>query len=68
MINVFETVEEVKKMEEWKKDHLLSCSIKYFGAVGGRFTYSFTPTSLGMICNISCACGEVFDATDYDEW
>ena len=35
------------------------------GAIGGRFTYSFTPTSLFTIVTCHCACGEKVDATSY---
>lgn len=41
----------------------------YEGSIGGRFTYSFTPTSLGTVTkvrdNIS---GEELDVTDYGAW
>lgn len=38
------------------------------GAIGGRLTYMFTPTSLGMITKVKCACGKVFNLTDVSEW
>ncbi len=37
-------------------------------AIGGRFTYSFCPTSLGDIITVKCFCGEEIDITDYGSW
>jgi len=37
-------------------------------AIGGRFTYSFTPTSLGEIAAIRCACGKKKTLTDFSDW
>lgn len=33
------------------------------GAIGGRITYSFTPTSIGTIVTVTCACGHEMDCT-----
>ena len=44
------------------------CKKKYMGAIGGGFTYSFIPTSLGCVVTFKCVCGEVLDLTDYDSW
>lgn len=35
------------------------------GAIGGRFTYCFTPTTLFIKVSCKCACGAECDATDY---
>lgn len=44
----------------------------YHGASGGSVTYSFTPTSIGMICTVTYLENTEFqrsmDVTDYDEW
>lgn len=37
-------------------------------AIGGRFTYSFTHTSLGLITSIACACRKKKTLTDFSEW
>jgi|SRR5581483_455793 len=42
--------------------------IRYSGAIGGAYTWEFTPTSLGIAVNLRCSCGEKFDVTDYDLW
>lgn len=36
------------------------------GAIGGQFTYLFTPTSLGTVKKVKCTCGEEYDCTDYN--
>lgn len=39
------------------------------GAIGGRYTYSFTFTSLGRITTVTDNCTkEVLDLTPYDSW
>jgi hypothetical protein len=65
-----------EKINIWDKHHKNTC--KYFddgseicnpvGAIGGRLTYSFTPTGLGLITSVECACGEKLNLTDFDMW
>jgi hypothetical protein len=38
------------------------------GAAGGAITYTFTPTMIGLVIKVQCACGAEEDVTDYDEW
>ena len=41
----------------------------YGGAIGGGVTYSFTPTSLGVVVKVKEAhTGKELDLTDYDSW
>lgn len=35
-------------------------------AIGGAFTYMFTPTSLGIIVKVKYYNGDEIDLTDYD--
>lgn len=57
-------------LQVWKSNHLVDPACPHSkgstGAIGGQFTYSFTPTHLGTICKATCNCGAEFDATDYD--
>lgn len=54
--------EQKKAAREWTKEHLDICEVgTYIGAIGGRFSYIFTPTSLGVICTVRCVCGDQFD-------
>jgi hypothetical protein len=41
---------------------------RYAGAIGGAYTYEFTPTSIGDSVWVRCSCGEKHDCTDYDCW
>jgi hypothetical protein len=41
----------------------------YGGAVGGNLTYSFTPTSLGVVATVTdVLTGNTIDLTDYLDW
>lgn len=59
--------EEEKKIAEWQKKHLKKkhwdkehdCP-KSAGAIGGRFSYHFIPTSIGVIGEVKCSCGKKF--------
>lgn len=61
---------EVQKIDEWLKEHDKACphaSGRRQGAIGGRLTYSFTPTSLGTFSSVLCACGAREMITDLSE-
>ena len=59
---------EVKQYREWRTEHLKECPVEEVGAIGGRFTFSFTPIGLGTIVVIKCVCGKELDLTDYENW
>jgi hypothetical protein len=59
--------EEKERINAWVKKHEKE---KHFysendfprgGAIGGSYTYYFTPTSIGVFGTIKCSCGEKFD-------
>ena len=56
------TVEENKKIQKWMKRHINEKhgGNGYAGAIGGKFSYKFIPTSIGDIGEIHCDCGESF--------
>lgn len=58
---------EVKKFKEWAKEHEKVCK-PLQTAIGGRFTFKFTPTSLADVVKAECACGAEIDLSDYDSW
>lgn len=66
--------EEFEKAKSWKKAHDLEKHIepgqthRYSGAIGGAYTWCFTPTSVGDVCTVQCSCGESLDFTDYESW
>lgn len=41
---------------------------KKTGAIGGKTSYRFTPTSIGVAVTVLCACGKEENVTDYDSW
>jgi hypothetical protein len=62
-------IENEDKLEEWISTH--RCQFTKpgsTGAIGGRLTYMFTPTGLGCISIVRCACGGEIDCTNYDKW
>lgn len=58
--------EQLKNFNNWNKERKEVCKLTYTGAIGGRLTYSFTPTGLGTVVKVKCACGEEIDLTDYN--
>lgn len=64
--------EEQKSIREWmdKHDeevhhaHTLGDKLKLGGCCGGRYTYEFTPTSIGTIGTVKCSCGAKFTFQD----
>lgn len=58
---------EIEAAEAWIKKHSEEHDM-YCGAIGGRWTYKITPTSLGTILVVQCACGAEEDVTDYGNW
>jgi hypothetical protein len=62
-------IQDTEKAVKWLNEHQCKfCDPENIGAIGGRLTYAFTPTGLGIICKIICACGEEIDCTDYEGW
>lgn len=53
---------EMSAVESWIEKHIEEKhgGNTYAGAIGGRFSYVFVPTSLGVIGTIRCGCGEEF--------
>ena len=56
---------EWERIRRWQKLH--KCKYRkpdgsqYYGCIGGGYEYRFTPTSIGMLAEIRCACGEKLD-------
>lgn len=59
---------EQKAALKWMKVHKKMCKQKDVGAIGGRYSFEFTPTSIGMAIAVKCTCGEKENVTDYDCW
>lgn len=62
------TEDEQKAIQRWKDKHdiedhglnTLDKKLRSGGAIGGRYTYEFIPTSIGTIGVIKCSCGKEF--------
>ena len=57
------TEEEVQVIEKWQKKHEQEAhnGSSYAGAIGGRYSYHFVPTSIGTSGTIRCSCGAEFE-------
>ena len=67
------TDEQNKKLSDWIQGQNNKVVEKemgaYYGCSGGAYTYSFTPTTLGMIVKVrNNFTKEEVDLTDYKEW
>jgi hypothetical protein len=60
------TEDQQEEAKKWINGH--GCPIDYEGAIGGKITYNFTPTGIGVIERVTCSCGSVLDLTEYDKW
>lgn len=69
MMFMLNEVEE-RTFQEWKEKHDVMCPYvigkKSIGSIGGRLTYRFTPTGLGTLVSVKCACGRHKDLTDME--
>lgn len=50
-------------MKHIKEKHFCT---QYGGAIGGSYSYTFTPTSLGTVGEIKCTCGDKFCFRELD--
>jgi hypothetical protein len=59
------TQDQIEIYNLWRKELPAADS----GAIGGRTTFSFTPTGLGVITRIKDnITGKELDLTEYEEW
>jgi hypothetical protein len=60
---------EREKASAWIAEQRALPDTEETSAIGGRFTYCFTPTGVGVdFTVIDNTTKEVFDATDYKSW
>lgn len=54
--------EEDVAIKNWEEEHVTNAhnGRTYAGAIGGRLSYHFTPTSIGTIGVVKCGCGAEF--------
>lgn len=54
---------KIDRFNQWTSKH----SYSYTGAIGGRYTFEFTPTGLALIIRvIDNATKEILDLTDWE--
>ena len=59
--------ESWEKIKKWMEQHEIEHPPART-AIGGRYRYSFCPTTIGTVITVECSCKTSFDATDYDSW
>lgn len=61
----FMSSEELEIYMDWRERQKCIDS----GAIGGEETFHFTPTSIGLVIEVTNNCtGETIDVTDYKSW
>ena len=51
---------EIKQVDDWIKKHNEECTCKDQTTIGGKYTFNFTPTGIGLFISVKCACGISF--------
>ena len=62
------SIDDINELKNWLEDHKEACHVYGKTAIGGALTYSFTPTGLGTVTTIKCACGEKLDLSNVEDW
>ena len=62
------TEKQHKKYQKWRRDKVKKDGELYVGAVGGAYTFCFTPTGIGEIVEVTASDGDKLDLTDFDTW
>jgi len=60
------TAEEAVAIAKWQQKHERKCGMSTI-AIGGRYTYYFTPTGVGVLAGVKCVCGKKKCFTDCDK-
>lgn len=62
------TAEQMEKFDTWRIKKNERDGQVNVGAIGGAYTFCFTPTGLGMIEEVRCSDGTKINLTDVDNW
>jgi hypothetical protein len=69
MMNFTISGKELSTLLAWKKKQDAKTRKIYKGAIGGEYTFSFSPTSIGVGIHVANSITkEMIDITDYDSW
>lgn len=59
------TEDQIKKFEKWQEKR----KSMYTGTIGGRYTFEFTPTSIGIaVVAVDNLTRTKLNLTDYENW
>lgn len=61
------TDNQMNKVNTWINQHRVHCGCLK-EECDCHITYSFTPTGIGVVIKIICACKRELDITDIDSW
>lgn len=62
---------ELEAIKKFKREHCKTCKVETSAGfpIGPIFTYSFTPTEIGVIVSIRCStCEKEENVTNYNTW
>ena len=62
------TEKQYKKYQRWGNAKKKKEGELYVGAIGGAYSFCFTPTGVGEIVTVQAADGDELDLTDYNTW
>lgn len=62
------TEKQYKKYRRWRNAKKKKDGELYVGAIGGAYTFCFTPTGVGIVISVKAADGDVLNLTDFDTW
>lgn len=62
------SAEQVEKYDKWRVKKNKKKGEAYVGAIGGAYTFCFTPTGIGTIDCVKCTDGEEIELTDFKNW
>jgi hypothetical protein len=62
------TEKQYKKYQRWRNAKKKKEGELYVGAIGGSYSFCFTPTGVGEIVTVQAADGDELDLTDYNTW
>jgi hypothetical protein len=69
------TSAQVRRLKQWQNEQNAKVAAKqkksyaYYGAIGGGFSFIYTPTSVGNVIKVmNSVTKEEIDLTDYGSW
>jgi hypothetical protein len=60
--------EDYLAANQWKTQHDSNKQSGKVGSIGGRYTWSFTPSVERVIIQVTCSCGACIDLSREHKW